>query len=122
MRWNDTVDLLSPSDAYQDSTGAWHAGKRVPRTVFCNAMTIGTMAMANLRSSDVRLANATDPVDVGLRHEHMIQVRAIDYENEDQVDYHGERYEVMYASGSGEFRMLTIAQRIGDGAQDEDDE
>ena len=113
MRWNDEVTILSPKDAYQDSSGSWHEGERTERTVFCNAMTLGLMAMANLRSSDVRLANSTDPVDMGLRNQHMIQIRAIDYQGEDQVIYHGDEYEVMYLSGSGEFRILTIAQRLG---------
>lgn len=113
MRWNDTVTLLSHADSYQDASGSWHAGKPVRRTVFCNSMTIGLMAMANLRSSDIRLANSTEPLDMGLRNEHMIQVRAIDYQGEDRCVYHDEEYEILYMSGSGEFRTLTLAQRIG---------
>lgn len=114
MRWNDVVTLLSQESSYQDASGAWHEGVRSRRTVFCNPMTIGVMAMANLRSSDVRMSNSTDPVDVGLRNQHMLQVKAIDYEGEDQCEYHGDLYEVLYSSGSGENRTLTIAQRIGD--------
>ena len=113
MRWNDTITLLSAPNSYQDAAGAWHDGERVKRTIFCNPMTIGIMALANLRSSEVRLANSTDPIDRGLYNEHMVQVRAIDYAGEDQCIYHGEQYEVMYASGSGDLRTLTIAQRVG---------
>ena len=113
MRWNDTVTLLSPSASYQDATGAWHEGKRTKRTIFCNSMTIGYMAMANLRSSDVRLASSTEPVDTGLHHEHLIQIRTMEYQGEDKCLYHGDVYEVLYHSGSGEFISLTIAQRIG---------
>ena len=117
MRWNDCVTLLSAPDSYQDASGAWHSGERQGRTIFCNPMTIGTMAMANLRSSDVRLANSTDPVDMGLRNQHMIQVKAIDYAGEDQCLYHGDLYEIMFATGAGENRNLVIAQRVGDYAE-----
>lgn len=121
MRWNDSVTLLAPSESYQDESGAWHEGKRTPRTIFCNSMTIGYMAMANLRSSDVRLASSTEPLDTGLHHEQLIQVRAIDYQNEDQCIYHGELYEVLYLSGSGEFLSLTIAQRVGNNTEIDDE-
>lgn len=26
MRWNETLVLLSPTQKYQDATGAWHEG------------------------------------------------------------------------------------------------
>ena len=113
MRWNETVTLLSAANKYQDSAGAWHEGERVAREVFCNQMTIGTMAMAHLRSSDVRIANTTEPVDVGMHNEKMVQLRTIDYGGEDQVLFHGEEYQVMYSSGAGEFVTLTIAQQLG---------
>lgn len=119
MRWNETVTLLSPAQSkYQDATGAWHEGEREERDIFCNEMVIGLMKLANLRSSDVRMANATEPVAMGMRHEHMLQVRTVDYEGEDQVRYHGEEYEVMYLSGAGEFVTLTIGQRIGNDVSD----
>lgn len=113
MRYNEVVTLLAPTQKYQDSTGAWHEGERTQRTVFCNEFIIGTVTLAHLRSSDIRATNTTEPVDVGLRHEHMLQLRAIDYEGEDQVLFHGEEYEVIYASGAGEFVTLTIGQRLG---------
>ena len=113
MRWNKVVTLLAPAEKYQDSKGQWHEGERVERVIFCNEYTIGVVAQAHLRSSDVRAANATEPVDMGLRGEHMLQVRSLDYNNEDQVIFEGEEYDVMYVSGSGETRMLTIGRKIG---------
>ncbi len=117
MRWNDCVTLLSSADSYQDSSGAWHEGERTQRTIFCNPMNIGVMAMAHLRSSDVRMNNSTEPLDTGFHNEHLLQVRAIDYENEDQCIYHGEVYDVMYSSGGGELRTLAIAQHIGNNVE-----
>ena len=111
-RWNQVVTLLTPTEKYQDSSGAWHDGKRSERTIFCNEYTIGIVAMAHLRSADVRMANSTDPVDMGLRNEHMLEVRAIDYQSEDQCVYQGQEYEVLFVSGSGETRILTIGQHL----------
>ena len=113
MRWNETVTLLAPAAKYQDSSGAWHEGTRTARTVFCNEMTMSMVAMAQLRSTDVRAQSSTQTLDIGLRNEHMIQVRTVDYNNEDQVIFHGEEFEVLYLSGSGETRTLTIGQRLG---------
>lgn len=112
MRWNETLVLLSPVEKYQDSAGAWHEGKRSERTVFCNEFMIGFVALAHLRSSDIRAANTTDPVDVGMRNEHMVQVRRIDYEQEDRCIFRGEEYEIMFVSGGGEYVTLTIGQKL----------
>lgn len=119
-RWNDVITLCGAKNKWQDSVGAWHEGERENRLVFCNEYTIGLVAMAHLRNSDIRAANSTEPVDVGLRNEHMVQVRAIDYENEDEVIFHGEEYEVIYVSGSGETRYLTIGQKLGSSGVDDD--
>jgi len=113
MRWNKTITLMSPAESYQDSAGSWHEGERTARTVYCNEMTIGVMAMAQLRSADVRAQSTTQKIDVGLRNEHMIQIRSLEYHGEDQCIFEGEEYEVMYSSGSGEYRVLTIGQRLG---------
>lgn len=112
-RWDKTVTLLAPAERFQDSAGAWHEGERTGREVFCNEMTMSLVAMAQLRSADVRANSSTSPLDMGLRHEHMIQVRNVDYEGEDQVIFEGEEYEVLYLAGSGEYRTLTIGQRLG---------
>ena len=87
-------------EAYQDSTGAWHEGERQGREVLCNPRTIG-------------LAASTTLLDMGLRGAVQVQVRAIDYENEDQAIYHGEEYEVTYVTGGGETRYLTLARKVG---------
>lgn len=113
MRWNDVVTLLSPTEKYQDSAGVWHEGERTERTIFCNVFMIGLVAMAHLRNSDIRAANATEPVDVGLRDEHMLQIHSLDYDGEDQCIFHGKEYEVIYISGGGEYITLTIGQRLG---------
>ena len=112
-RWNKTVTLLAPAERYQDSAGAWHEGTRVGREVYCNEMTMSLVAMAQLRSADVRASSSTTPLDMGLRNEHMIQVRSVDYNGEDEVIFEGEEYEVLYLAGSGEHRTLTIGQRLG---------
>lgn len=112
-RWNRMVTFLSPAEGYQDEEGAWHYGEPAKREVFCNEYTIGIMAMSHLRSSEVRMTNDTEPVDVGIRNEHMVQVRSIDYKGEDRCIYEGEEYEILYSTGAGEMRLLTIGQRIG---------
>lgn len=119
-RWNNTVTLLAPAAKYQDAAGAWHEGERVPREIFCNEMTMSLVAMAQLRSADVRAQSSVAVMDVGLRHEHMIQVRSIDYNGEDQCIYNGDEYEVLYLSGAGEYRTLTIGQRIGNTGETDD--
>lgn len=119
-RWNETLFLLSPIDKYQDASGAWHEGERIEREVFCNEMTMSLVAMAQLRSADVRAQSSTQTLDMGLRNEHMVQIKAIDYQGEDQCIFHGEEFEILYLSGSGENRTLTIGQRLGNAAEDYD--
>ena len=112
-RWNRTLTLLTPVEMYQDEEGGFHYGEPTERVVYCNEYNIGIMTMAHLRSSDVRMANDNEPVDVGIRNEHMVQVRAVDYQSEDRCIYEGEEYEILYSTGSGDMRLLTIGQRIG---------
>lgn len=111
-RWNEAVTLLSPAEKYQDMSGTWHRGEPEERTVFCNEMTIGSMTMAHLRSQDIRTENSTERVDTGFHHERMLQLRSMDYRDEQQVIYHGAEYEVMYTSGAGELVTITIGQRL----------
>ena len=113
MRWNKVVTLLTPAEKYQDEEGGWHYGEPVERTVFCNEYTIGMMTMSHLRSTDVRMANSNEPLDIGMRNEHMIELRSIDYKGEDRCVFEGEEYEIMFSTGSGETRLLAIGQRIG---------
>ena len=99
-RWNDAITLLAPVDAYQDSTGAWHEGERTSREVMCNARTIGLVA-------------ATALVDVGLQGAVQVEVRTIDYQDEDQALYHGKEMEITYVTGSGETLYLTLSRKVG---------
>lgn len=99
-RWNDSVTLLPPAKAYQDEEGAWHEGEREYRTVHCNSRTIG-------------LAAYTSILDMGLRVDAQVQVKAIDYNGEDQVIYHGDELEVLYVTGGSTTRILSLGKRIG---------
>ncbi len=112
-RWNEVVTFLAPTGSYQDPEGGWHEGERTERTVFCNPGIVGTMALAQLRSSEVRVTNTTDPVDVGMMETAMIYVRTIDYGGEDQCVYHGKEMQVIAATTDGENSKLFIRRRTG---------
>ena len=112
-RWNEVITLLSAPNAYQDEMLAWHEGDRVEREVFCNPGIIGTMTMAQLRSSEVRITSGDSAPNVGLRQMAMVYVRQIDYEGEDQVIYKGEEMDVIAATSEGENYKLVIARRLG---------
>ena len=100
-RWNDSIILLGAPRSYQDEAGAWHEGRREPTEVFCNPRTMG-------------LTQAASVIDMGLRVSAQVQVRACDYDGQDQARYHGEELEVTYVSGGGEYRYLTLARKVGD--------
>lgn len=106
-RWNDTITLLSPANPYQDESGAWHEGERTATEVFCNPRTMG-------------LTQAASVVDAGLRVAAQVQIRACDYNDQDQVQYHGQELEVTYVSGGGEYRYLTLARKVGNDGGEED--
>lgn len=112
-RWNDVITLLSAPEAYQDEMLAWHEGERVERQVFCNPGIIGTMAMAQLRSSEVRITGGDTVPDVGLKPMAMVYIRQIDYEGEDQVIYHGEEMDVIAATSEGENLKMIIRRKAG---------
>ena len=112
-RWNETITFLSPANAWQDSHGAWHEGEREEREVFCNPGTIGIMTMAQLRSSEVRITSGDNVPEVGLRSMHVVYVRQIDYEGEDQCVYMGEEMDVIAATTEHENYKLIIRRRIG---------
>jgi hypothetical protein len=73
------------------------------------------------------LTQAASVIDMGLRVSAQVQVRACDYDGQDQARYHGEELEVTYVSGGGEYRYLTLARKVGDdveidvGGQEVDD-
>ena len=113
MRWNKVVTLLTPKEPWQDEEGSWHYGEYDERVVYCNENSIGTMTMAHMRSSDVRTANSNEPVDMGMRHEHFLEMRSIEYRDEDRCIYEGAEYEVLFKTGAGERCIICIGQRIG---------
>lgn len=113
MRWNETITLLQPANAYQDDEGAWHEGQRVEREVFCNPGTIGLMTIAQLRSSEVRITAGDTAPDMGLRMMHVVYVRQVDYEGEDQVIYRGTEMDVIAATTEGENYKVILRERLG---------
>ena len=113
IRWNAVITLVTTPEAYQDDEGTWHEGEQVERTVFCNPMTIGSMTMAQLRSSEVRITNGTTVPETGLRQMAMVQVKTIDYEFEQQCIYKGIEMDIISAIDNGENTNLLIKQRLG---------
>lgn len=112
-RWNETITLLSCPNAYQDEEGGYHEGERVGREVFCNPGIIGTMTMAQLRSSEVRINSNDKAPEVGLRDMAMVYVRDIDYEGEDQCIYHGKEMDIIAGTSEREYWKLIVRRRIG---------
>lgn len=112
-RWNETIVLLSAPNAYQDSAGAWHEGERVGREVFCDAGILGTMALSQLRSSEVRITSGDKVPEVGLRSMHVVYVKQLDYEGEDRCVYRGEEMDVIAATTERENYKLIIRKRFG---------
>lgn len=112
-RWNETVTLLSPERKWQDDEGAWHEGEREPREVFCNVQMMGTLTLAQLRSSEVRFTSGEKVPHVGPTKMHVIYVKQIDYEDEDQLIYDGQEYDVIAGTTEGEDYKLIVRRRIG---------
>lgn len=103
MRWNDTITLLSAkASAYQDSAGAWHEGERKRREVRCNPWSSG-------------LSSQSAAVALGLRTIASVRVRSLDYQGEDQCEYHGEELDVLAASGGNGMVTLSLGRRVGNG-------
>ena len=112
-RWNDTITLLSAPRAYQDEEGAWHEGEREEREVYCNVGMLGTMTMAQLRSSEVRITSGGLMPNVGLTEMHVVWIRQIDYDGEDQVIFRGKEMDVIAATSEGENYKVIIRRRLG---------
>lgn len=113
MRWNDEITLLSARDAWQDDEGAWHEGDRSERVVYCNHGTLGLMTMSQLHSSEVRITSGESVPEAGLREMHVVYVREVDYEGEDQVVFHGKEMEVIATTSEGENLKMIIRRRLG---------
>ena len=109
--WNDTIVLLSPKRMYQDEYGAWHEGRRSEREVFCNVGTLGLVTMAQLRSSEVRITSGDSAPSIGMREMHVVWIRAIDYDGEDQVIFRGKEMDVIALTSEGERYKMIIARK-----------
>lgn len=112
-RWNEVITLLSAPNAYQDAEGGWHEGERVEREVFCNPGIIGTLTMAQLRSSEVRITGGEDIPEIGLREMAMVYIKAIDYEGEDQCIYNGKEMDIIALTSEGDNLKAIIRRRFG---------
>ena len=109
-RYNDTITLLSPSERYQDAGGSWHEGERKETTVFCNRFSLG-------------LSATSAALDMGLRATAQVQVRAVDYDGQDQCyypartsadeDMTGRELDVTHATQGGDFVVLTLGRKLG---------
>ena len=98
-----------------DSSRVIDAGiaEQTERTIFCSPRIVGTMTMAQLRSSDVRITNGETIPEVGLRKMVMVRVRTLEYNNEQQVIYRGEEMEVIAVTEVGENSDLLIRRKLG---------
>ena len=112
-RWADVITLLKADEAYQDAMGSWHEGERTERTVFCNRGIMGLMTMAQLRSSEVRITGGEDVPEVGMRSMHVVYIREIDYEGEDQAIFLGKEMDVLAATSEGENYKVILRERLG---------
>ena len=112
-RWNDVIYLLSAPNAYQDSEGGQHEGERVPRRVYCNVGMMGTMTMAEMRSSEVRITSGEGVPNVGLYEMHVVWVKQIDYQGEDQAVFHDKEMDIITLTSEGENYKMIIRERIG---------
>lgn len=112
-RWGETITLLSAPEAYQDSMGAWHEGERREREVFCNPGMIGTMTMAQLRSSEVRITGGDDVPETGMREMHLVYIREVDYEGEEQVIYRGKEMDLIAATSEGPNLKCILRRKLG---------
>lgn len=99
-RWNDELTLLGADNAYQDATGAWHEGERTRTEVFCNRFTMS-------------LTSSATAVDMGLRDAVQVQVHTVDYDGQDQCEYHGEELDVTYVQRAGDMTTLTLGRKVG---------
>lgn len=112
-RWNETVTLLKPTKRWQDNEGAWHEGVREERTVFCNVGMLGTMTLAQLRSSEVRITSGENTPNVGMTAMHVLYIKQIDYDGEDQLIFRDEEMDVIAATSEGDDYKVIVRKRLG---------
>ena len=109
-RFNDTITLLSPAAPYQDAEGSWHEGERTENTVFCNRYSLS-------------LSASSAALDMGLRATAQVQLRAVDYDGQDQCYYPartsadevmtGRELDVTYSTHGGDYVTLTLGRKLG---------
>lgn len=112
-RWADTITLLKPASKWQDDEGAWHEGEREEREVFCDPGIIGSMTMAQLRSSEVRITSGENTPNVGMTRMDVVSIKQIDYDDEDQAIYRGKEMDVIAVTSEGENYKMILRRRLG---------
>lgn len=112
-RWAETIILLKPANKWQDDEGGWHEGEREEREVFCNVGMLGTMTMAQLRSSEVRITSGESAPNVGPTRMDVVYIKQIDYDEEDQAIFRGKEMDIIAATSEGENYKVILRRRIG---------
>lgn len=112
-RWNDVIYLLAAPNAYQDEEGGQHEGERVARRLYCNVGMMGTMTMAEMRSSEVRITSGEGVPNVGMHEMHVVWIKQIDYQGEDQVIFKDKEMDIVALTSEGENLKMIIRERIG---------
>lgn len=99
MRWSSEITLLKETSAHQNSEGIWIEEDKVPVVCSCNDRTIGMRTWG-------------DAAVAGWRVDCEIELRSIDYENEQEAIYNEETLQVVLARRSGENTILTLGERL----------
>jgi len=99
MRWNSDAYLIGSPEPVQRPDGSWDQGEPERTHVFCNRFSRG-------------FDTTSDP-DVGLMDRGEIQVRSIEYRDQQRVEVDGTEYFVTDVTDSGEFTRLRIERKIG---------
>lgn len=102
MRWNAAVTLLAYPDRHQGPDGSIVYGEPERRVRFCNSYTVGADSWATA-------------VDLGLRADAEIQLRACDYADESSCVYDGVEYDVEKVTRTGELVRLQLGRRASNG-------
>ena len=109
----EDITFLRATNSYQDDEGAWHEGKREPRTVQCHVINYGALTRGELRSSEVRTQNVSDSPYTGMHVVAVVEVWSIDYEGEEQAIFRGKEVQVEHFLVYGQKEQLMLRERIG---------
>ncbi len=101
-RWNDTVELLGMPELHQDSSGRWVGGEKKRRKVYCNPYTVGAETWST-------------SIDMGLRADYEVQIRANEYRGETEAVYRGVECDVEKVTCSGDFTRLQLGKKASNG-------